>query len=63
VRAEAAERLEAAAQLTVPGHAGRVVRLRTEAAVLLRFLGGHGTVQARRASHIRVWNISRHFIN
>lgn len=38
VRAEAAERLEAAAQLTALAHADRVDRLRAEAAVLLRFL-------------------------
>ncbi|MDO0929444.1 hypothetical protein QQY24_30035 [Streptomyces sp. TG1A-8] len=43
VRAEATERLEAAAQLTAPVHADRVARLRAEAAVLLRFLDGHGT--------------------
>ncbi|MBL1083702.1 hypothetical protein JK359_17295 [Streptomyces actinomycinicus] len=43
VRAEATERLEAAAQLTAPAHAERVARLRAEAAVLLRFLDGHGT--------------------
>ncbi|MFG2131919.1 hypothetical protein ACGFNV_29465 [Streptomyces sp. NPDC048751] len=40
VRAEAAERLEAAALLTAPAHADRVERLRAEAAVLLRFLDG-----------------------
>ncbi|MFV0137883.1 hypothetical protein ACLGIH_32620 [Streptomyces sp. HMX87] len=43
VRAEATERLAAAAQLTAPAHAGRVARLRAEAAVLLRFLDGDGT--------------------
>ncbi|MBT2386517.1 hypothetical protein [Streptomyces sp. ISL-11] len=43
VRAEAAERLEAAAQLTAPAHADRAARLRTEAAVLLRFLDGPAT--------------------
>ncbi|MFB7737122.1 hypothetical protein ACFC08_22595 [Streptomyces sp. NPDC056112] len=43
VRAEAAERLEAAAQLTTPAHADRATRLREEASVLLRFLDGHGT--------------------
>ncbi|MEV5433323.1 hypothetical protein [Streptomyces sp. NPDC052701] len=46
VRAEAAERLDAAAQLTAPAHAGRAARLRAEAAVLLRFLDegdGDGT--------------------
>ncbi|KOG37156.1 hypothetical protein [Streptomyces resistomycificus] len=42
VRAEAAERLEAAAQLTAPAHADRVARLRAEAAVLLRLLDGPG---------------------
>jgi uncharacterized protein YqeY len=43
VRAEAAERLEAAAQLTAPAHADRAAQLRAEAAVLLRFLDGSGT--------------------
>ncbi|MEU1670972.1 hypothetical protein ABZ752_02930 [Streptomyces roseifaciens] len=43
VRAEAAERLEAAAQLTALAHADRAARLRAEAAVLLRFLDGPGT--------------------
>ncbi|WP_405976881.1 hypothetical protein OG496_53710 [Streptomyces sp. NBC_00988] len=38
VKAEAAERLEAAAQLTAPAHAHRTARLRAEAAVLLHFL-------------------------
>ncbi|MFI0818664.1 hypothetical protein ACH4TX_22845 [Streptomyces sp. NPDC021098] len=38
VRAEADERLEAAAQLTAPVHAERAARLRVEADVLLRFL-------------------------
>ncbi|MEH0418377.1 hypothetical protein [Streptomyces sp. B21-083] len=38
VRAEAAERLDAAAQLTAPAHADRAARLRAEATVLLRFL-------------------------
>ncbi|MFC8278215.1 hypothetical protein ACFUJR_37980 [Streptomyces sp. NPDC057271] len=42
VRAEATERLEAAAQLTAPAHADRAERLRAEAAVLLRFLDGPG---------------------
>lgn len=42
VRAEAAERLEAAAHLTAPAHAARADRLRAEAAVLLRFLDGSG---------------------
>ncbi|GCB50037.1 hypothetical protein [Streptomyces sp. NL15-2K] len=41
VRAEAAERLEAAARLTA--HADRAARLRAEAAVLLRLLDGPGT--------------------
>ncbi|MFI9354048.1 hypothetical protein [Streptomyces lydicus] len=45
VRAEATEPLEAAAQLAAPAHADRVERLRAEAAVLLRFLDGHGTPQ------------------
>ena len=40
VCAEAAERLKAAAQLTAPAHAERVARLRAEAAVLHRLLGG-----------------------
>ncbi|WP_330293887.1 hypothetical protein [Streptomyces sp. NBC_00576] len=40
VRAEVAERLEAAAQLTTPAHADRAARLRAEAAVLSRFLEG-----------------------
>ncbi|MFD7324138.1 hypothetical protein ACFV9D_24035 [Streptomyces sp. NPDC059875] len=40
VRAEAAERLEVAAQLTAPAHADRAAQLRAEAAVLLRFLDG-----------------------
>lgn len=43
VRAEATERLDAAAQLATPKHADRVARLRAEAAVLLRFLDDHGT--------------------
>ncbi|MHA5053346.1 GatB/YqeY domain-containing protein [Streptomyces sp. SD15] len=43
VRAEAAERLEIAAQLTAPAHADRAAQLRAEAAVLLRFLDGPGT--------------------
>ncbi|MDW4907645.1 hypothetical protein RB628_20405 [Streptomyces sp. ADMS] len=43
VRAEVAERLEAAAQLTAPAHADRAARLRAEAAVLLRFLDDPGT--------------------
>ncbi|MFF7179398.1 hypothetical protein [Streptomyces sp. NPDC008121] len=40
VRAEAAERLDAAEQLTAPAHADRAARLRAEAEVLLRFLDG-----------------------
>lgn len=43
VRAEAAERLLAAAQLTAPAHAHRAARLRAEAEVLLRFLDGPDT--------------------
>ncbi|MEU8546122.1 hypothetical protein AB0C81_03770 [Streptomyces roseoverticillatus] len=43
VRAEAAERLEAAVQLTALAHADRAAQLRAEAAVLLRFLDGPGT--------------------
>lgn len=43
VRAEATERLEFAATLTAPAHAGRAAQLRAEASVLLRFLDGHGT--------------------
>ncbi|MFG2226313.1 hypothetical protein [Streptomyces sp. NPDC048644] len=42
VRTEAAERLEAAAQLTAPAHAARAAQLRAEAAVLLQFLDGTG---------------------
>ncbi|MFJ9721904.1 hypothetical protein ACIRP3_04060 [Streptomyces sp. NPDC101209] len=42
VRAEAAERLEAAAQLTAPAHADRAARLRAEADVLLRLLDEAG---------------------
>ncbi|MDT0387943.1 GatB/YqeY domain-containing protein [Streptomyces dubilierae] len=38
VRAEADERLEAAARLATPAHAARAERLRAEAQVLLRFL-------------------------
>ncbi|SDF99099.1 hypothetical protein SAMN05216260_11327 [Streptomyces griseoaurantiacus] len=38
VRAEAEERLEAAAQLTSPAHTAHATRLRAEAAVLLRLL-------------------------
>ncbi|MHC3470915.1 GatB/YqeY domain-containing protein [Streptomyces sp. 7R007] len=40
VRAEATERLAAAAQLTAPAHADQAARLRAEAAVLLGFLDG-----------------------
>ncbi|MFE7901365.1 hypothetical protein ACFU3E_28460 [Streptomyces sp. NPDC057424] len=47
VRAEAVERLEAAARLTTPAHAARAGRLRAEAAVLLRFLDG---TEARTAA-------------
>ncbi|WKK27486.1 hypothetical protein QZH56_14495 [Streptomyces olivoreticuli] len=43
VRAEAAEWLEVAAQLTASAHADRAARLRAEAAVLLRFLDGPET--------------------
>lgn len=50
VRAEAAERVEIAAQLTAPAHADRAARLRAEAAVLLRFLDGPGTA-GETASH------------
>ncbi|PTH90558.1 hypothetical protein C9J60_02510 [Streptomyces sp. A244] len=47
VRAEVAERLEAAAHLTAPAHTDRAERLRTEAAVLLRFLDDtEGTAQS-----------------
>jgi uncharacterized protein YqeY len=38
IRAEAEERLAAAAQLTSPTHAPRATRLRTEAEILLRLL-------------------------
>jgi uncharacterized protein YqeY len=50
VRAEAAERLEAAARLTAPAHADRVARLRAEAAVLLSLLDDPGSAQ-ETASH------------
>ncbi|RKN37003.1 hypothetical protein [Streptomyces hoynatensis] len=40
VRAEAGERLTAAARLTAPAHAGHAARLRAEAEVLLRLLDG-----------------------
>jgi hypothetical protein len=43
VRAEAAERLDAAAQSTGPAHAEYAAGLRAEAAVLLRLVDGHGT--------------------
>lgn len=43
VRAEATERLDAAAQLTEPAHADRVARLRAEATVLLRLLDGRAS--------------------
>jgi uncharacterized protein YqeY len=46
VRAEADERLEAAAQLTSPTHADRATRLRTEAGVLLRLLDEHDATKA-----------------
>ncbi|MFF1443652.1 hypothetical protein [Streptomyces sp. NPDC058295] len=42
VRAEADERLDAAARLTAPAHADRAALLRAEAAVLLRFLEAPG---------------------
>ncbi|MCC3768810.1 GatB/YqeY domain-containing protein [Streptomyces sp. UNOC14_S4] len=42
VHAEITERLDAAAQLTAPAHAGRAARLRAEAAVLQRLLDGPG---------------------
>lgn len=42
VRAEAAERLEAAAELTALAHADRADRLRAEAEVLLDLLDGRG---------------------
>jgi uncharacterized protein len=45
VRAEAAERLDAAAQLTAPAHAERAARLRAEADVLLRLLDGRAAGQ------------------
>ena len=46
VRAEVAERLEAAEQLTAAAYAERAARLRAEAAVLLRFLDGDGSESA-----------------
>ncbi|MGW2601079.1 hypothetical protein [Streptomyces klenkii] len=51
VRAEAAERLEAAEQLSAPAHAGRSAQLRAEAAVLLRFLDGPGTTAQDTVPH------------
>lgn len=42
VRAEATERLHAAAQLTAPAHADRAARLRAEADVLLNLVDGQG---------------------
>ncbi|MFI1096811.1 hypothetical protein [Streptomyces sp. NPDC020917] len=42
VRAEADERLDAAAQLTAPAHADHATRLRAEAAVLLSLLDAPG---------------------
>jgi uncharacterized protein YqeY len=47
VRAEAAERLDAATQLTAPAHADRAARLRAEADVLLRLLDEHDTAGQR----------------
>src|SRR5687767_1293450 len=47
VRAEAAERLDAAAQLTAAAYADRAARLRAEAGVLLRLLDGHDTAGQR----------------
>ncbi|GHF40981.1 hypothetical protein GCM10010359_49500 [Streptomyces morookaense] len=44
VRAEAEERLDAAAELTAAVHADRATELRAEAAVLFRFLDSAGTV-------------------
>lgn len=41
VRAEAAERMDAAAQLTAPAHTDRAARLRAEATVLFRLLEDH----------------------
>ncbi len=43
IRAEAAERMYAAAQLTDPAQADRATRLRTEATVLLRLLDSEST--------------------
>ncbi|MDT0443090.1 GatB/YqeY domain-containing protein [Streptomyces johnsoniae] len=43
VRAEVAERVEAAAELPGPAHAERAARLRAEADVLLRFLDAQNT--------------------
>ncbi|POX37479.1 hypothetical protein C3486_28225 [Streptomyces sp. Ru73] len=51
VRAEADERLAAAAQLTAPAHADRAARLRAEAAVLLRYLDGPDTAAPHPAAH------------
>lgn len=42
VRAEVAERLDAAERLPLPAHAEQAARLRAEAAVLLRFLDAPG---------------------
>ncbi|MCF6521936.1 hypothetical protein [Streptomyces sp. JJ36] len=50
VRAEAAERLDAAAALTAPAHADRAAQLRAEAAVLLRLLDGTGGAEADPAA-------------
>ncbi|WP_031507971.1 hypothetical protein [Streptomyces megasporus] len=44
VRAEVAERLDAAERLPLPAHAEQAARLRAEAAVLLRFLDAPGAV-------------------
>lgn len=43
VRAEAAERMDTATQLTAPAHADRAARLRAEATVLFRLLDDHAT--------------------
>jgi uncharacterized protein len=50
VRAEAAERLDVADQLTAPAHADRAARLCAEAAVLLRLLDGPGSAQGSAGS-------------
>ncbi|WP_066934470.1 hypothetical protein [Streptomyces sp. NBRC 110611] len=51
VRAEAAERLAVAGQLTAPAHAERAAQLRAEAAVLLRFLDGTESAPEDAAPH------------